>query len=178
MYKSIKEEIYSQNLKEKIKALCNKCMTCQRNKPFRNNYGQLKNYIITKEPKEVISTDLLEPIIHKNYTNEKRWYVLTITDIFTRMTRLYLVKNITSKEIINKFNLIIKKEFIPKKIIADRGKQYSSKEFLEFCTFHGIKLQLNTPYTPTANGISERLNSSVLNVITMYQGSETMSAAL
>jgi transposase InsO family protein len=41
---------------------------------------------------------------------------------------------------------------------TDRGGEYTSNEFNEFCKVHGVKRQLTAAYTPQQNGVSERKN--------------------
>ena len=48
---------------------------------------------------------------------------------------------------------------------TDRGGEYNSTEFKEFCKEHGIKRQLNTAYTPQQNGVAERNNRTVMNMV-------------
>jgi hypothetical protein len=48
---------------------------------------------------------------------------------------------------------------------TDRGGEYTSNEFNEFCKTQGIKRQLTAAYTPQQNGVSERKNRTLLNII-------------
>jgi transposase InsO family protein len=41
---------------------------------------------------------------------------------------------------------------------TDRGGEFTSSEFNEFCSQQGIKRQLTTAYTPQKNGVAERKN--------------------
>jgi hypothetical protein len=43
----------------------------------------------------------------------------------------------------------------------DRGGEFSSRDFKEFCDKNGIKREYNTPRTPHQNGVVERKNRSV-----------------
>ena len=47
---------------------------------------------------------------------------------------------------------------------TDRGGEYNSKEFEEYCKENGIKRQLTAGYTPQQNGTAERKNRSVMNM--------------
>ncbi|CAJ2640628.1 unnamed protein product [Trifolium pratense] len=46
-----------------------------------------------------------------------------------------------------------------------RGGEYTSNYFNEFCDLHGIKRQLTAPYTPHQNGVSERKNRTIMNMV-------------
>ena len=45
---------------------------------------------------------------------------------------------------------------------SDRGGEFTSREFEEFCNNRGIKRQTSTPKTPPQNGIVERKNRLVI----------------
>ncbi|XP_060179691.1 uncharacterized protein LOC132609635 [Lycium barbarum] len=48
---------------------------------------------------------------------------------------------------------------------TDRGGKYLSQEFIFFCESHGIRLQLTAAYTPQENGVCERKNRTIMNVV-------------
>jgi transposase InsO family protein len=48
---------------------------------------------------------------------------------------------------------------------TDRGGEFISNEFNEFCKHNGIKRQMTTAYTPQQNGIAERKNRTVMNMV-------------
>ena len=48
---------------------------------------------------------------------------------------------------------------------TDRGGEYNSTEFKEFCKEHGIKRQVTTAYTPQQNGVDERKNRTIMNML-------------
>jgi transposase InsO family protein len=43
----------------------------------------------------------------------------------------------------------------------DNGGEFSSKEFMDLCSKHGIKRQLSIARTPQQNGVFERKNMIV-----------------
>ena len=46
----------------------------------------------------------------------------------------------------------------------DRGGEYVSNEFLNFCKTHGIKKQFIVQYTPQQNGVTERKNKTIMEM--------------
>ncbi|CAL2265082.1 unnamed protein product [Prunus armeniaca] len=48
---------------------------------------------------------------------------------------------------------------------TDRGGEFTSNEFGEFCKANGITRQLTTAYTPQQNGVTERKNRTVMNLV-------------
>ncbi|GKF14292.1 retrotransposon protein, putative, ty1-copia subclass [Tanacetum coccineum] len=52
-----------------------------------------------------------------------------------------------------------------KAIRSDRGGEYISQEFKDYLKAYGIVQQLTPPYTPQHNGVSERRNRTLLNMV-------------
>ena len=48
---------------------------------------------------------------------------------------------------------------------SDRGGEYTSHEFNTFCEKEGIQRELTAAYTPQQNGVSERKNRTLINVV-------------
>ncbi|PNX80846.1 copia-type polyprotein [Trifolium pratense] len=48
---------------------------------------------------------------------------------------------------------------------TDKGGEFMSEAFNKFCTEQGIKRQLATTYTPQQNGVSERKNMIIMNMV-------------
>jgi len=47
---------------------------------------------------------------------------------------------------------------------SDRGGEFNSIEFKEYCDEHGVKHYTTTPYTPQQNGVVERRNRTVVEM--------------
>ena len=47
----------------------------------------------------------------------------------------------------------------------DNGGEYTSKEFVNFCRYVGIKRELTTPYNPQKNGVVEKKNRTIMEAI-------------
>ena len=45
---------------------------------------------------------------------------------------------------------------------SDNGGEYTSKEFMDFCTGEGIRRELTVPYNPQQNGVAERKNRAIV----------------
>ena len=48
---------------------------------------------------------------------------------------------------------------------TDRGGEFTSNEFFEFCATNGIYRQLIATYTPQQNGVAERKNRTIMNMV-------------
>ena len=47
----------------------------------------------------------------------------------------------------------------------DRGGEFTSNKFVEFCTNQGISRQLIAAYTPQQNRVAERKNRTIMNMV-------------
>ena len=45
---------------------------------------------------------------------------------------------------------------------SDNGGEYCSKEFDNYCSYNGIRRQKTVPGTPQENGVSERMNMTIM----------------
>ena len=46
----------------------------------------------------------------------------------------------------------------------DRGGEFTSNEFQEFCEAHGIRRPMTVPRSPQQNGVAERKNNTILDI--------------
>ena len=51
-----------------------------------------------------------------------------------------------------------------KKLRSDRGGEYTSREFEDFCAGTGIEKQLTVAYSPQQNGVAERKNRTIIEM--------------
>lgn len=171
MYNTIKKFFTTPKLKNKIIYLTNNCQKCQINKPFRNYHGEIKGNISSSTPWESISTDLYGPFKLEDFHDTSNGYILTITDRFSRWSRLILIKNIKGSTIASATEKYwIKKHPHPSKILSDQGRQFTSKEYADLCKTYNIEHQFSSPFNPTGNSISERINSTISNSLRCLKG--------
>ena len=95
-------------------------------------------------------------------------YFVSFVDDFTRMTWVSLIK--FKHEVFaefKKFRIKAKKQSgqTLKILIIDVGGEYNSTEFKKLCMENGIEHELTTPYTPQHNGLTERRNQTLLDMI-------------
>ena len=115
---------------------------------------------------EIIHTDVCGPMSVASRGGYR--YVLTFTDDLSRYGYIYFMKH--KSETFEKF-----KEFQSevenqrnkkiKFLCSDRGGEYLSYEFGEHLKKCGILSQLTPPGTPQRNGVSERRNRTLLDMV-------------
>jgi transposase InsO family protein len=87
-----------------------------------------------------------------------------LVDDYTRMIAVcFLRKKLEEFENFNIYKEMVENEIYSKIkcLIYDNGGEFTSKEFMDFCSEHGIKRQFLTSRTPQQNGGVERKNMKV-----------------
>ncbi|GAA0170397.1 hypothetical protein LIER_24665 [Lithospermum erythrorhizon] len=115
---------------------------------------------------DLIHTDLAD---FKNTRSKggKNNYI-TLTKDCSRYTRVYLLRSKNeAEEIFIKFKNEVENQ-LDKKIKrtrSDRGGEYGSESLIDFCERNGIIHETSAPYLPQQNGIFERKNRSLKNMM-------------
>ena len=106
-----------------------------------------------------ISIDIIGPLPKSNGMDA----IVVIVDRFTKIIHLKAATtNISSEGIVKIYrDDIWKLHGIPKKILSDRGLQFTSKFMEEFTKALGTKRQLSTAYYPQTDGQMERINQEI-----------------
>ena len=48
---------------------------------------------------------------------------------------------------------------------VDNGKELVNDEIIQFCREEGIKIEMTAPYSPSQNGIAERFNQTLIELV-------------
>ncbi|KAM0024917.1 putative RNA-directed DNA polymerase [Helianthus debilis subsp. tardiflorus] len=103
----------------------------------------------------------------------KRYYLLFVDD-YTRYMWIYLLK--TKDEAFTMFKIfkaqVERQSGLKIQVLrTDRGGEFTSNQFNEFCQLKGIKRHLTAPYTPQQNGVVERRNRTIMEMTRSLTGS-------
>ena len=115
---------------------------------------------------DLIHTDVCGPL--NTQARGGFLYFITFIDDFSRYGYVYLMKHKSEsfekfKEFKNEVQNQLGKSI--KKLRSDRGGEYLSQEFLDYLKECGIVSQLTPPATPQWNGVSERRNRTLLDMV-------------
>jgi len=62
-----------------------------------------------------------------------------------------------------------------KVVRSDRGGEYTSTTFMAYCEEQGIRRFLTAPYAPQQNGVTERKNQTIIDMVRSMLKSKKMS---
>jgi transposase InsO family protein len=107
-------------------------------------------------------------------------YFLTFIDDSTRFCYVYLLK--TKDEAFNYFKTYKAEvenqlERKLKRLRSDQGGEYFSNVFNEFCVEHGIIHERTPPFSPQSNGIAERKNRTLTDLVNVMLSTAGLSKA-
>ncbi|KAL4303488.1 hypothetical protein GQ457_10G006770 [Hibiscus cannabinus] len=138
------------------------CETCVISKHVRSPFPNQANFRAEK-PLKLLHADVCGPISPDTLAGNK--FFLLIVDDFTRWMWVYvLTAKSDSFQAFKKFKSLMENKTGYKigTLRTDRGGEFLSTEFTQFCQKEGIERHLTAPYTPQQNGIVERHNRTVM----------------
>lgn len=149
-----------------IAAYIDQCETCQRNKVDKQpKYGLLQP-ITTSSIFERVHVDIIGPL---NVSSIGNRYIITAIDAFSRYAAAKAVPKVKTDDIIGFLvEEIIARYGPPKYLVSDNGPQFVSDKFKEFLQETGIKGSRTTDYHPSANGMDERFNGTIVKILKNY----------
>ncbi|KAJ0500497.1 putative RNA-directed DNA polymerase [Helianthus annuus] len=140
------------------------CEGCLIGKQVRQSFPAESTWR-AKEPLQLIHADLCGPITPCSKGGNKYFFLLV--DDYSRFMWVYLLKSKDEALMrFKKFKAKVEKEssFRIKMLRTDRGGEFNSHKFSEFCSEAGIRRQLTAPYTPQQNGVVERRNRTIVEM--------------
>jgi transposase InsO family protein len=141
--------------------VCESCLLGKMTKAPFTKSGERTNELLA-----LIHTDVCGPMsicARGGYS-----YFITFTDDFSRYGYVYLLRHKSEsfekfKEFKNEVENQLGKRI--KAMRSDRGGEYLSNEFGDYLKEYGIVSQLTPPGTPQWNGVSERRNRTLLDMV-------------
>ena len=95
-------------------------------------------------------------------------YYITFIDDYSRYTKLYILRHKDETgEMFLKYKAEVENQLGKKikRLRTDRGGEYESNPFNSFCEEHGIIHETTPPYSPESNGVAERKNRTLKDMM-------------
>ncbi|XP_054762005.2 uncharacterized protein LOC129268475 [Lytechinus pictus] len=118
---------------------------------------------IIEVPFERIAIDIVGPI-HPMTENKNR-YILTIVDYATRYPEAIPLPSIETERVAEALVSVFTRVGIPKEMLTDQGTQFTSDLMKEVSKLLSIRHFTTSPYHPAANGLVERFNGSLKQML-------------
>ncbi|CAG2234141.1 unnamed protein product [Mytilus edulis] len=144
------------------------CELCsQRKRPQKPTKSPISSMPIASQPFERVSTDILGPV--SNSGKSKNQYVLVFICYLTKYVELIPLSDIKAATIATAFlHNVVCRHGTPLFLHSDRGVNYLSNIVKETCKLLDIKKTQTTSYRPQCNGQSERMMSTIKDMLSKY----------
>ena len=141
------------------------CEDCVLGKQHRSSFPQESMWRASR-PLKLLHSDICGPI--SPISNSHKRYLLTFIDDFSRkIWVVFLTEKSDTFRMFQLFKTKVEKETGTsiRGLRTDRGGEFTSTEFIDFCATNGIHHQLTAAYTSQQNGVAERKNRTIINMV-------------
>ncbi len=153
-----------------MKEWCRECVTCNTSKAPKQK-TQLQPIPIPHVKFSHVHVDLLGP-----------WpaapggfsHILTIIDRTTRWPEACPLRGTSAEEVLQAFiTTWVARYGVPSQITSDRGVQFTSGVWQNWCSQHAVRHVTTTAYHPQSNGMVERLHRQMKEALRARGGAST-----
>ena len=143
------------------------CTECLRYKVSRHHgIVPMGNLPIPTEPFEFIAVDFLGPLPKTKLRNNN---ILVITDYLTRWAEAIALPNQQARTYANAIiEHIILRHGAPRVLLSDNAKDFTGLIASEIYELFKIKKVKSSAYRPQTNGLTERLNHTLVTMLSNY----------
>ena len=138
------------------------CEPCQHGKQTRDKFPE--EATLTESVLELVHSDLCGPMELESLSGKR--YILTFTDDHSRYSAVYfLAQKSEAFAYFKQYHVEVERSTGEKLrcLRTDNGSEYVNRKFKSYLQDNGIRHQMTVPYTPQQNGVSERLNRTLLD---------------
>ena len=166
MLDRLKRNYYWPKLSDSVTRYVIECDRCTARKtPKGKRHAALGSHLMG-EPMERVSMDILGPL---PVTTRGNKYILVVCDHFSKWCEAYALPNQEAATIARVFvNEFVCRWGAPLQILTDQARNFESRVIRDVCSLLHIDKSRTTSYNPKANGVCERFNRTLQNMIAMY----------
>lgn len=149
---AISNKYYWRNLEDSVKDYIKRCQHCQYRKGpnFKQKPGLLKPVKVTENIFDKWAIDVCGPFVKSNNGN---MYIIAASEYLSGFLMTQAVKTTTGDDICNFMMELVARYGVPRELISDNGRNFTSNLFTKFLKQIGCKKINTTPYHPQANGM-------------------------
>lgn len=146
-----------------VKRIVQSCDACQyRARVVRKRFSPSNPIVVPKSPFVMIGCDAVGPVVPSKGGNR---YILVAVDYLTRWPMAMAVPNINEETTVRFLYKQVISYGVPNYLLTDRGSNFTSGYVRNFLSSLGCKHITTTAYRPQTNGLCERMNQTLVQVL-------------
>ena len=159
----LRKEAYWVGMAADVHRYCQECSRCQQSKLPMPTRAPLTSIPIGN-PWQMIAVDVLQvPLSSQNHK-----YLLVIQDYFTKWGEAIPMADQTAQRITTELVKLCSTLGLPEIVHSDQGRNFESTILQQTLQAFGVKKSRTTAYHPQGDGMVERLNRSLLQLLRTY----------
>ena len=161
----INRKYWWDTLRKDVSEFIKRCEACAKRKTGHRITAPL-GALVAHEFLDVVSLDIVGPL---PVTERGNKYLLTFVDHFTRFCEAIPTTKPDTETIPREFVIEIITQFgVPKKLLTDRGANFTSGLIKETRKLLKIQKLQTSSYHPQANGICERMHKLLIDMLSHF----------
>uniref|UniRef100_A0A8C5LLD7 Gypsy retrotransposon integrase-like protein 1 n=1 Tax=Leptobrachium leishanense TaxID=445787 RepID=A0A8C5LLD7_9ANUR len=154
-------------LSEDTREYCRTCPVCQKTgKAGDHPKAPLHPMPIIQEPFSRVAVDIIGPLPRPSATGKR--YILTVVDYATRYPEAVALANIQADTVADALLRVFTRVGFPWEILSDQGTQFTAELTQQLWRLCGVKALHSAPYHPQTNGLCERFNGTLKQLIRAF----------
>uniref|UniRef100_A0A3P9K2N1 Integrase catalytic domain-containing protein n=1 Tax=Oryzias latipes TaxID=8090 RepID=A0A3P9K2N1_ORYLA len=148
-----------------VKQYCSTCPDCQVTSHIKVRQALLHPLPVIGTPFRRIAMDVVGPL-EKSSSGYK--YILVICDYATRFPEAFPLRSIKTPKVIGDLVQLFSRVGVPDEIITDQATNFTSGTMKQLQKELGIKRIRTTPYHPQTDGLVERFNQTLKQMLRKF----------
>ena len=162
----ISKKYWWETLRNDVSEYIKRCDACAKRKTGHRVVAPLGDVLAAHEFLDVVSLDIVGPL---PVTERGNKYLLTFIGHFTRFCEAIPIVKQDTETIVREFVLKIITQFgVPKKLLTDKGANFTSALIKETCKLLKIEKLQTSSYNPQANGVCERMHKLLIDILSHF----------
>ncbi len=165
-YARISSRFYWPTLYTDVQTHCNTCAICQKTGAVsQRGRAPLQPLPVISAPFRRIAMDIVGPLENSSAGHR---YILVVSNYATRYPEAFPLRSITTPKIIHALVQLFSRVGIPEEILTDQGTNFTSRLMGQLNKQLGITAIRTTPYHPQTDGLVERFNQTLKNMLRKF----------
>ena len=159
----LRHQAYWVNMARDVERYCQECVRCQQLKSTRPSRAPLQSIPVGK-PWEMVAADILEVPI----SSRGNRYLLVVQDYFSKWVEAVPLPDQTAERIVKALVDIFSRFGLPAIFHSDQGRNFESHLLRDTLAAFGVYKSRTSAYHPEGDGLVERFNRSLLQLLRVY----------